>query len=67
MIGTYREAESNWLPVSAKEWIASAVILLDPVKIAAKVLAMAIPRLAANAKRIALMGEPLPPAKLFPP
>ena len=44
-----------WLPVSAQEWIASASIEEAPVKANATNLAMAMPRFAKKAARIALV------------
>jgi len=43
------QSNSPWLPESAKEWIASASIALDPVASAAAVFAAAMARFAPNA------------------
>lgn len=52
-----------WLPVSATEWMASASIDDAPVKANPMNLAMAKPRLAKNAARIALV--PWEPAAML--
>ena len=44
--------------MSAKEWIASAIKLPEPVCNAAANLLTAIPKFAKNAYRIAFAGEP---------
>src|SRR6185436_5444962 len=50
-------SSSTWLPQSAAEWIASAIIALEPVTAAAAPLAIRIPLLAASAYSTARKEE----------